>query len=204
MFGQVFLTFHIHRVTTTTKKGLVKSFKPTDTHRSTNNEISRNCFGFVFFLFTDKHIKRWNISRDETAEVEHGVRFSGDTRLFSTHTVTFRKDMQEENTKHRYDTDYILFSTADSGFSARTLARAVCLDVNQTLSCFTANLQRLVSMFRTCLRLELQHHYTNRTHTHTPKHTCKHEWVFFFRVPSEIVRKPLTSGSQRAGIQYWI
>lgn len=126
------------------KKGLVKSFKPTDTHtEATTMKSPATVLLFFFFLFTDKHTKQWNISRDETAEVEHGVRFSGDTRLFSTHAVTFRKDMQEENTKHRYDTDYILFSTADSGFSARTLARAVCLDVNQTLSCFVANLQRL-------------------------------------------------------------
>lgn len=55
-------------------------------------------------------------------EVEHGVLSSGYTRLFSTHTVTSLTDTQKDNTKHRYDTDYILFSTADSDFSARRLA----------------------------------------------------------------------------------
>lgn len=55
-------------------------------------------------------------------EVEHTVRSSGYTRLFSTHTVTSLTDMQKHNTKHRYDTDSVLFSTAGSGFSARTLA----------------------------------------------------------------------------------
>lgn len=201
-----FFTFHIHRVTTTKKKRVSEVILThRHTHRSNNNEISRNCFVLVFFsLFTDKRIKRSNISRDETAEVEHGVRFSGDTRLFSTHTVTLRKDMQEENTKHRYDTDYILFPTADSGFSARTLARSRRLSGRESNS-FMLHCKSAAACFNVSnmlkIRITTPLHKPD-THTHTSKHTCKHRLLS--RVPSEKVRKPLTSGSQRAGIQYWI
>lgn len=48
------------------------------------------------------------------------------TLVYFRHTVTSLTDMQKYNTKHRYDTDYVLFSTADSDFSARTLALYVC------------------------------------------------------------------------------
>lgn len=156
---------------------------------------------FFFFLLTNIwKVSQSNVDRDETARESGGGRtwstfFLLHSFIFDTHSYVSDRHAEVQHKTQVWHRLHSIFNSR-LGFQCSD-ARAVYLDVNQTLLWLITILQRPVSIFWTCLRLLSQHHYTKQTHT--SKHTCKQ---IFFRIPSEMVRKHWTFGSQRAGIRY--